>query len=174
MYLVMCKNTKENFLWKAHKINVKRHIMTSCTWNFMNFTCVFTILVKFDIHFLSQEFSLVLSQVPNYSSSPWKMQYSLNNSGTRFVKITQFPGRFGLNVISKFLVNFCICIVVVNFLFQSWAQVELTDALFLNFFNPLKMQLFILYFGFVYLQMKSSLYWLLSISQKNWAGRGIF
>ena len=28
------------------------------------------------------------------------------------------------------------------------------------------MQVFILYFGFVYLQMKSSLYWLLSISQK--------
>ena len=28
------------------------------------------------------------------------------------------------------------------------------------------MQVFILYFGFVYLQMKSSLYWLLSISQR--------
>ena len=49
------------------------------------------------------------------------MQYALNNSGTRFVKITQLPGRFGFNVISKFLVNFCLCIVVVNFLFQLGA-----------------------------------------------------
>ena len=50
-------------------------------------------------------------------------------------------------------------------------------VLFLNCFISLKvkeMQVFILYFGFVYLQMKSSLYWLLSlINQKNWARRGI-
>ena len=33
-------------------MNVKFHKITSYTWNFQNFTCVFTILVKFDIHFL--------------------------------------------------------------------------------------------------------------------------
>ena len=33
-------------------MNVKFHKITSYTWNFQNFTCVITILVKFDIHFL--------------------------------------------------------------------------------------------------------------------------
>ena len=33
-------------------MNVKFHRITSYTWNFQNFTCVITILVKFDIHFL--------------------------------------------------------------------------------------------------------------------------
>ena len=33
-------------------MNVKFHKTTSYTWNFQNFTRVFTILVKFDIHFL--------------------------------------------------------------------------------------------------------------------------
>ena len=33
-------------------MNVKFHKITSYTWNFQNFTCVSTILVKFDIHFL--------------------------------------------------------------------------------------------------------------------------
>ena len=52
MYLVICNNTKENFLWEPEKMNVKFHKITSYTWNFQNFTCVITILVKFDIHFL--------------------------------------------------------------------------------------------------------------------------
>ena len=33
-------------------MNVIFHRITSYTWNFQNFTCVITILVKFDIHFL--------------------------------------------------------------------------------------------------------------------------
>ena len=45
----MCNNTKENFSWEPEKINVKLHTMTSCSWNFQNFTRVFKILVKFDI-----------------------------------------------------------------------------------------------------------------------------
>ena len=32
-------------------MNVKVHKITSSAWNFHNFTCVSTILVKFDIHF---------------------------------------------------------------------------------------------------------------------------
>ena len=51
-FLVICNNTKENFLWEPEKINVNFHKNTSYTWNFQNFTCVFTILVKFDINFL--------------------------------------------------------------------------------------------------------------------------
>ena len=31
---------------------VFRHKITWCKWNFQNFTCIFTILAKFDIHFL--------------------------------------------------------------------------------------------------------------------------
>ena len=50
MQLVICDNSKENFLWEPE--NVKFYKITSYTWNFPNFTCVFTILVKFDIHFL--------------------------------------------------------------------------------------------------------------------------
>ena len=33
-------------------MNVKFHTITAYTLNFQNFTCVFTILVKFDIRFL--------------------------------------------------------------------------------------------------------------------------
>ena len=36
---------------KKKKIN-KWQISQNYVWNFQNFTCVFTILVKFDIHFL--------------------------------------------------------------------------------------------------------------------------
>ena len=52
MQLVICNNTKENFLWEPKKTYVKFHKMTSYTWNFQNFTCVFKIIVKFDIYFL--------------------------------------------------------------------------------------------------------------------------
>ena len=40
-------------------MNVKFHRITSYTWNFQNFTCVFTILVKFDINFLGQLNNLI-------------------------------------------------------------------------------------------------------------------
>ena len=36
----------------AEKMNVKVHKITSYTCNFQNFSSFFTILVKFDIHFL--------------------------------------------------------------------------------------------------------------------------
>ena len=45
-------------------MNVKFHKITSYSWNFQNFTCIFTILVKFDIPFsdLDGKFSLALLQ----------------------------------------------------------------------------------------------------------------
>ena len=52
MKLVICNNTKENFSWEPEKMNVKFHKITPYTWNFQNFTRVFTILVRFDIYFL--------------------------------------------------------------------------------------------------------------------------
>ena len=52
MWLVICNNTKENFLWDPEKMNVKFHKITSYTRDFKNFNGVFTILVKFDINFL--------------------------------------------------------------------------------------------------------------------------
>ena len=39
-------NTKENFLWEPKKTYVKFHKISQ------NFTCVFKIIVKFDIYFL--------------------------------------------------------------------------------------------------------------------------
>ena len=35
-------------------MNIKFHQITPYTLNFQNFTCVFTILTKFDIHFLGR------------------------------------------------------------------------------------------------------------------------
>ena len=40
-------------------MTVKFYRITSYTWNFHNFTCVFTILVKFDINFLGQPNNLI-------------------------------------------------------------------------------------------------------------------
>ena len=40
-------------------MNVKFYRITFYTWNFHNFTCVFTILVKFDINFLGQLNNLI-------------------------------------------------------------------------------------------------------------------
>ena len=56
----------------AEKMNVKFHRITSYTLNFQNFSCVITILVKFDIHFLDfhKKFSLVLLQMIYYVLSP--------------------------------------------------------------------------------------------------------
>ena len=68
MQLVICNNTKENFLREPEKINVKFHKMTSSTWNFQShylnaiiFSCVFTILVKFD-----QPSTQASSRYPSY------------------------------------------------------------------------------------------------------------
>ena len=38
MYLVICNNTNENFLWEPEKVNVNFHKITSFTWNFQKFT----------------------------------------------------------------------------------------------------------------------------------------
>ena len=40
-------------------MNVKFHKITSSTWNFQKFTCIFTILVKFDIYFLGIPWEIV-------------------------------------------------------------------------------------------------------------------
>ena len=70
-------------------MNVKFHKITPYTLNFQNFTCVFTILTKFEIHspHSHEKFSLVLLQTTNYILSSWKMrmQYSLIYSGTKFL-----------------------------------------------------------------------------------------
>ena len=47
-----CNKTKENFSWEPEKTNVKFHKMTALHMKCSEFTCVFTILVKFDIYFL--------------------------------------------------------------------------------------------------------------------------
>ena len=84
--LVICNNTKENFLWEPKKMNVKFHKITctSFTWDFQNFTSVSTILVKFDIHFLWLPWWLITS----LGLEKWKKEcnnYSLNNySGTLY------------------------------------------------------------------------------------------
>ena len=43
MWLVICNNTKENLLREPKKKKVKFHKITSYSWNFQNFTFVFTI-----------------------------------------------------------------------------------------------------------------------------------
>ena len=67
--------------------------MTSCRWNFHNFSCIFTILVKFDIYFLGLPWEIVFGLTTANKlypmSSSWKMlkimRYFLNYSGTRFL-----------------------------------------------------------------------------------------
>ena len=61
--IVICNNTKENFLWEAKKTNVKFHKMTAYSWNFQNFTFIFTILVKFDIYFLGLPWEIVFGVI---------------------------------------------------------------------------------------------------------------
>ena len=60
------KLSNYNFQWTKtlyQKINVKFHKMISYTWNFLNFTCVFTILVKFDIYFLGLPWEIVFGVI---------------------------------------------------------------------------------------------------------------
>ena len=65
MKLGIYSNTKENFWWEPEKMNVKFHKITSYRWNFKNFTCVFTILVKFDIHFLGLPWEIFFGVITN-------------------------------------------------------------------------------------------------------------
>ena len=70
-------------------MNVKFHRITSYTWNFQNFKCVITILVKFDIHFLGLPWEIFFGVTTDdyfiTSSALGKckkrMQNSLNYSG---------------------------------------------------------------------------------------------
>ena len=61
--VVICNNTKENLLWEPKKMKVKFYKITSCTWNFQNFTFVFTILVKCDIPFLRLPWEIVFGVI---------------------------------------------------------------------------------------------------------------
>ena len=57
-------------------MNVKFHKITSYTWIFQNFNCVFTILVKFDTYFVrlpwGMFFGVNADQKTNYIFSIWK------------------------------------------------------------------------------------------------------
>ena len=97
-------------LWEPKKINVKFHKMTSYTWNFQNFTCVFTVLVKFDIYFLRLPWEIVFGVITaNTSLSPWKVwkrkPYSLNFSCTRFLTTDNIIKL--LNFLMDFVLIFC-------------------------------------------------------------------
>ena len=61
--LVICINTKENVLWEPEKINLKFLKMTPYRWNFQYFSCVFTILVKFDIYFFGFPWEIVFGVI---------------------------------------------------------------------------------------------------------------
>ena len=89
-------------------MNVKFHKITSYTWNFQNFTCVFTILVKFDIHFLRVPWEIFFGVI----TDDWLHLKPLKNVKRNAIffklfpvqgfcplkiKITQFPGGFRLN-----------------------------------------------------------------------------
>ena len=80
-------------------MNDKSDNTTSYAWNFQNFTCVITILVKLDIYFLGLPWEIFLGVTTDdlLHRQPLKkkrMQYSLNYSGTRVcplkIKITQY------------------------------------------------------------------------------------
>ena len=44
-------------------MNVKFHKITSFTWNFQKFTCIVTILVKFDIYFLGLPWEIIFGVI---------------------------------------------------------------------------------------------------------------
>ena len=52
MKLVICSNTKENFLREPEKMNVKFHKNCENTGKILKISCVRCNFVKFDIHFL--------------------------------------------------------------------------------------------------------------------------
>ena len=56
MKLVICNNTKENFIWEPEKMNVKYHKITSRTSIFQNFTCFFVVVVVVVVVVLFSQF----------------------------------------------------------------------------------------------------------------------
>ena len=66
-------------------MNVKFHKITSYTWNFQNFTCVFTILVKFDNHFLGFPWKIfVKHSYKSYNHRVRWMGGQMGSGKTRF------------------------------------------------------------------------------------------
>ena len=87
----------------ARENECQTHKITSFTWNFQRFTCVFTILVKFHIIFSHshEKFSLVLLEMTNYifrRLKKCKKECNILVQGfcPLRIKITQFPGGFRL------------------------------------------------------------------------------
>ena len=103
-----CPNYRNNFRQRpvfsatdekvknGHELNHKARLWSIAAilfWFFFHlyFTCVSTILVKFEIYFLGshKNFSLVLLQITKFIYSPWKvkkkMRYGLKYSGKRFL-----------------------------------------------------------------------------------------
>ena len=77
-------------------MNVKFHTITPYTLNFQSFTCVFTILVKFDIYFLGLPREIFLGVICSLNCSrPVQGFCPLK------IKIAQFPGGFRLTSFIK-------------------------------------------------------------------------
>ena len=68
MQLVICNNTKENFLWEPEKMNVKFHKMASYTWSFKILPVFSQFLWNLTFIFSDSgdKFSLVLLQMTDY------------------------------------------------------------------------------------------------------------
>ena len=89
-------------------MNVRFHEITSYTWNFQNFKCVITILMKCDIHFLGLPWEIFfavttddLLHLQPLKNVKKRMQNSLNYSGFLVfvnwkLKLLSFPGGFRL------------------------------------------------------------------------------
>ena len=52
MYLVICNDTKENFLYEPEKMNAKFHTNCENIGKILKISCVKCHFVKFQIHFL--------------------------------------------------------------------------------------------------------------------------
>ena len=101
---------KRNCEGEPQKMNVKFHRNTSYTWNFQNFTCVITILVKFEIHFLGLPWEFffgvttdallhlkLLKNVKKKKECNILLIILVQGLCPLKIKITQFPGGFRLH-----------------------------------------------------------------------------
>ena len=83
-------------------MNVNFHRNTSYTPNFQNFTCVITILVKFEIHFLGLPWEFFFGVTTDDLLNLKLLQNVKKKNAIFFklfckIKITQFAGGFRLN-----------------------------------------------------------------------------
>ena len=83
-------------------MNVKFHKITSYTSNFQNFTCVFTILVKFDIYFFLLPWEIFFG----VNANDWLHLYPLKNvkKTAIFFKLFWYKVHWKLKLLS-FLVD---------------------------------------------------------------------